>query len=69
MNKKKKQKTKMCILKQKFKVNDYIEGLENNRQNLRLLQRFRSNVHNVYTKYEHQTALSSNDNKRLNINF
>ena len=69
MNKKKKQKTKMCILKQKFKVNDYIEGLENNRQNLRLLQRFRSNVHNVYTKYEHKTALSSNDNKRLNINF
>ena len=46
---------------------NYIDCLLNNKIILQSQQRFKSDYHNVYTKQINKTALSSNDDKRLQI--
>ena len=57
--------TKQCVIKRRLKFNDYKDCLLNNEIVLKLEQRFKSEVHNVYTEEVNKTALSSNDNKKM----
>ena len=43
----------------------YKDSLFNNKTIMKLLQRFRSDHHEVYTEEVNKIALSSNDDKRL----
>ena len=54
----------MCN-KKILKVNNYKDCLLNNEIILKSQQRFKSEVHNVYTEEINKIALSSNDDKRL----
>ena len=44
---------------------DYKESTKNNKLILKAQQRFRSEKHNVFTEKINKTALSSNDEKRI----
>ena len=57
--------TKTCVIQRILKFNDYKNCLLNNEVILKSQQRFKSEAHNVYTKEINKTALSSNDDKRL----
>ena len=57
--------TKKCVIKQRLKFNDYKDCLLSNEIILKLQQRFKSERHDVYTKEINKSALSSNDDKRL----
>ena len=57
--------TKKCVIKRILKFNDYKNYLLNNEIILKSQQRFKSEVHNVYTEEINKIALSSNDDKRL----
>ena len=59
--------TKKCAMKQRLKFNDYKNCLLNNKIILKSQQRFKSEVYNVYTEEINKIALSSNDDKRLQI--
>ena len=48
-----------------IKFNDYKNCVLNNKVVLKSRQRFKSEVHNVYTEEINKIALSSNDDKRL----
>ena len=54
--------TKKCVIKRRH---DYKDCLLNNEIILKSQQRFKSEVHNVYTEEVNKIALSSNDAKRL----
>ena len=54
-----------CVIKRILKFNDYEDCLSNNKIILKQQQRFKSDYHNVYTEQISKTALSSNDDKRL----
>ena len=56
---------KKCVIKRVLKVNDYKDCLLSNDIKLKSQQRFKSEVHNVYTDQINKIALSSNDDKRF----
>ena len=62
---KKAEGTNKCVIKRRFKFNDYKDCLLNNEIILKSQQRFKSEAHNVYTEELSKIALSSNDDKRL----
>ena len=57
--------TKKYGIKQRLKINDYKDCLLNNEIILKSQQRFKSEVHYVYTEEINKIPLSSNDDKRL----
>ena len=65
--KKKAKGTKRCVIKRILKFNDYEDCLLNNKIILKSQQRFKSDYHNVYLEQINKTALSSNDDRRLQI--
>ena len=62
---KKSKGTKKCVIKRKLKFPDYKDCLLNNEIILKSQQRFRSERHDVYIEEVSKSALSSNDDKRL----
>ena len=65
--KKKAKGTKKCVIKRMLKFNGYEDCLLNNKIVLKSQQIFKSDYHNVYLEQINKTALSSNDDKRLQI--
>ena len=65
--KKKAKGTKICVIKREIMFENYTDLLFNNNTILRLQLRFKGDQHNVYTEEINKTALSSNDDKRLQI--
>ena len=57
--------TKKCVTKRILKFNYYKNSLLNNEVILKSQQRFKSEVHNLYTEEINKIALSCNDDKRL----
>ena len=66
-NHKKAKGTKKCITKQKLMFQNFKDCLFNNRYVYRSQQRFKSYNHDVYAEEVNKIALSSNDDKRLQI--
>ena len=66
-NHKKSEGTKKCVIKQKFMFQNFKDSLFNNKNVYRSQQRFKSCNHDVYTEEINKIALSSNDDKRLQI--
>ena len=62
---KKSKGTKKCVIKRRRKFNDYKDCLLNNKIVLKSQQRFKCEIHDVYTEEINMIALSSNDDKRL----
>ena len=56
---------KKCVIKRILKFQDYKNCLFNNEVILTSQQRFKSELHYVYTEEVNKIALSSNDDKRL----
>ena len=54
-----------CVIKRKTKLENYKYCLLNNKIILKSQQRFKREVHNVYTEEINKGALSSNDDKRV----
>ena len=63
--KEKKKRDKKCVVKTELKFNYYKDCLFNNNVILKSQQRFKSELHNVYTEKVNKIALSSNDDKRV----
>ena len=59
--------TKKCVIKQKHMFENYKDCLFNNKRVYRSQDRFRSYYHVMYTEEVNKIALSSNDDKRLQI--
>ena len=59
--------TKKCVIKQKLIFENYRDCLFNNKTVYRSQERFKSYYHDVYREEVNKIALSSNDNKRLQI--
>ena len=59
--------TKKCIVKTEIIFKNYVVSLFKNEVLLRAKHRFRSDHHKVYTKEVNKIALSSNDDKRIQI--
>ena len=59
--------TKKCVIKQKLMFQNFKDCLFNNKNVYRSQQRFKSYNHDVYTEEVNKIALSSNDDKRLQI--
>ena len=57
--------TKKRVIKKILKSKDYKDCLLNNEIILKSQQTFKSEAHNVYTEEVNKSALSSNDDKRL----
>ena len=57
--------TKKCVIKQKLMFENYKDCLFNNKTVYRSQERFKSYSHVMYTEEVNKTALSSNDDKRL----
>ena len=57
--------TKKCIIKPRLMFENYKDSLFNNKNILKSQLRFKSDHHNVHTEEVNKTALSSNDDKRL----
>ena len=62
---KKQKEQKKCVIKRGLKFNDYRDCLLNNETILKSQQRFESERHDVYNEEINKTALSSDDDKRL----
>ena len=62
---KKLQRNKKCVIKRKNMFGNYTNCLFNDKIILKLQQRFKSYLHNVYTEEVKKIPLSSNDDKRL----
>ena len=60
-------RTKKCIIKHGLMFENYKDSLFNNKIILQSQQRFKSDHHKVYTEEVNKIALSSNDDKRLQI--
>ena len=58
---------KKCVIKQKLMFQNFKDCLLNNKNVYRSQQRFKSYNHDVYTEEVNKIALSSNDDKRLQI--
>ena len=59
--------TKECVIKQGLMFKNYKDCLFNDKIILKSQQRFKSDYDNVYTEQINKIALSSDDNKRLQI--
>ena len=59
--------TKKCIVKRELMFENYVDALFNDEVIIRSQQRFRSDHHRVYTEEVNKNALSSNDDKRIQI--
>ena len=57
--------TKKCVIKRILRFQDYKICLFNNEIILKRQQRFKSELHDVYTEELNKIELSSNDDKRL----
>ena len=57
--------TKKSVIKQKLMFENYKDCLFNIKTVQRSQERFKSYYHNMYTEEVNETALSSNDDKRL----
>ena len=57
--------TKKCVIKWRLMVKNYKDCWFNNKIILKSQQRFKSDLHNVYTEQINKIALSSNDDKRI----
>ena len=57
--------TKKYIIKRRLMFENYKDSFFNNKNILKSQLRFKSDHHNVYTEEVNKTALSSNDDKRL----
>ena len=57
--------TKKCVIKRELMFKNSKDSLFNNKIILKSQQRFKSDHHKVYTEEVNKTALSSNDDKRL----
>ena len=57
--------TKKCVIKQKLMFQNFKDCIRNNKNVYRSKQRFRSYNHDVYTEEVNKTALSANDDKRI----
>ena len=55
----------MCVMKQKLMFKNYKDCLFNNKTVYRSQERFSSYYHVMYTEEVNKTALSSNDDERL----
>ena len=64
---KKAEGTKKCVIKQKLMFQNFKDSLFNNKNVYRSQGRFKSYNHDVYTEEVNKIALSSNDDKRLQI--
>ena len=64
---KKSKGSKKCVIKRKLMFENYTDCLRNDKIILKSQQRFKSDHHTVYTEEVNKTALSSNDDKRLQI--
>ena len=58
---------KKCVAKNEIRFEDYKDCLENNKIILKLQQRFRNEVHIVFTEKVNQTALNMSDEWRLQM--
>ena len=59
--------TKMCVIKKEIMFKNYTDCLLNNKIISKLQQRSKIDYHNVYTEEINKIALSSYDDKRLQI--
>ena len=59
--------TKKCVIKRRLMFGNYKDCLLNDKNILKSQQRFKSDHHEVYTEEVNKIALSSDDNKRLQI--
>ena len=57
--------TKICVIKRRLMVENYIDCFFNDKIILISQQRFKSDHHEVHTEEVNKIALSSNDDKRL----
>ena len=57
--------TKKCVIKRKLMFQNFEDCLINNKNVCRSQQRFKSYNHHAYTEEVNKTALSSNDDKRI----
>ena len=64
-NIKKVKELKKCVIKREIMFENYADCLLNNKYVYRSQQKFKSYNHDVYTDKVNKTALSSNDDKRL----
>ena len=65
IEKKKAKGTKKCVIKRCLKFDDYKDSIFNDKNILRTQQRFKSDLHTVYTENINKIAISSHDDKRL----
>ena len=56
---------KKCLIKREIMFENYTDSLLNNKNVYRSQQRSKSHNHDVYTEEVNKTALSANDDKRL----
>ena len=59
--------TKKCVIKRRLMFENYIDCLLDNKIIFQSQQRFKNDYHNLYTEKVDKIALSSNDDKRLQI--
>ena len=59
--------TKKCVIKRRLKLNDYKDCLLNNQIVLKSQQGFKNERRDIYTEETNKIALSSNDDKRLQL--
>ena len=59
--------TKKCVIKRELMFENYKDSLFNDKIILKSQQRFKSDHHRVYTEEVNKIALSSNDDKRIQI--
>ena len=59
--------TKKCVVKREILFNNHLDSLFKNKVLYKSQQRFRSDHHKVYTEEVNKIALSSNDDKRIQI--
>ena len=62
---KKSKGTKKCVIKRELMFENYKDCLFNDKIMLKSQQRFKSDLHKVYTEEINKIAQSSNDDKRL----
>ena len=67
IKKKKAKGTKKCVIKHKLMFKNYKDCLFNEKTIFKKQQRFKSYYHDVYTEEINKVALSSNDDKRIQI--
>ena len=67
IKKKKAKGTKKCVIKRKLMFKNYKDCLFNEKTIFKKQQRFKSYYHDVYTEEINKVALSSNDDKRIQI--